>query len=284
MYSSKGDRLLFVSGQRRAHSQPQVYEYYLDQKTDRRITFQDGHTFQPRYHPQEEQIVYSSTTDELKDYSRLLNPVSPTAKKPEPFSYAMEVYLHALEGLEIIRLTRRQGFDGEARFSADGAGLTWTQVTPKGMSVVAWNRRTQALRPISAGGKQASNYSTAPSGDQRAWLEWDKELTTAQVHWQKDKVKLAITTDTTAKADLTFSPDAKWLLWAARPANSITDTYDLWLYDFEKGCARQVTKSLASERDPTLSPDMKWLTYTKVTQTRSRIMRMAFKPPSGACP
>src|ERR1035437_8488881 len=80
VYNTKGDKLLFVSKKRPAHVHDQVYEKDLITGIERRITFQNGSTFQPHYQPKDLWIVYSSSTDELKENPPLLNPAAVTSK------------------------------------------------------------------------------------------------------------------------------------------------------------------------------------------------------------
>lgn len=281
-YSPSGDRLLFVSAKRRAHPQGQAYEYFLDRKTERRITFQDGNVFQPRFHPKEDLIIYSSSTDEHKEYSPLLNPADPNARKlPDPFSLPMEVYVHSLGGLEIQRITQRQGFDGEARFSADGNLITWTEGSSRGVTTVVRPRAQNGVKPINGITRLTSSYSSSPDGAYRAWLDWDKEVSGAQIILQMGKVKSTLNVDASYKMDLGFSADSKWLLWA----NRVGDQLDLWAYDLVGGCATRLTSTpQASEKDPAISPDGQWLTYTKITKARSRIMRRPFAGLTAPCP
>src|SRR4051812_48354251 len=74
VYNSKGDKILFNSKKRPGHTHDQVYEKDLSTGAERRITFQNGSTFQPRYQPKDQGIIYSSSTDELKENPPLLHP------------------------------------------------------------------------------------------------------------------------------------------------------------------------------------------------------------------
>lgn len=93
-----GEKFLFISSNRANHKNPQIYEYALSTKTERRITFQDGKVQNPAYLTTD-WIVYDSTTDEIKEAILEKNKAS------------SEIYLSDLSGDQIFRLTDRQGLD-----------------------------------------------------------------------------------------------------------------------------------------------------------------------------
>ena len=66
-FSPEGRFILYISKDRENHKHSQVYEMDLDSREERRVTFQDGDNRDPSYHPKGQQIIYSSSTDELKE-------------------------------------------------------------------------------------------------------------------------------------------------------------------------------------------------------------------------
>lgn len=287
MYSPQGDRLLFVSRGRPGHKQDQVYEKILATGAEKRITFQNGTTMHPRYHPIENLIIYSSSTDELKENPPLLKPLSESVSKlPFPYQEPMDIYLHSLHALEITRLSEHAGFDGEARFSNDGKEILWTRAVGQKTEVLGMNRATRTLRTLKGLGTNPTQYLTSPDGKTLAWVDWDQSFGVGRLRvFRKGQAKSQeIGTDMIlTKTDLSFTPDSKWLLWAQK--DPTTERYDLWSLELANMCARPIPNdSSAERRDPTVSPDMKWLTYTTIQRERSRIARAAFPLTSGPCP
>ncbi len=285
VYSPAGDKLLFVSRDRRAHRQAQVYEKDLNSGIERRITFQNGSTFSPRYHPKENMIIYSSSTDELKENPPLLNPNSVVSKLSFPYQEPLDVYLHSLKALEITRVTNHPGFDGEAWISNDGKEIRWTRVHDQGTEVVSMSRNSRVVRPIKGLGVNPTEYVIAPDGKASAWIEWGESFGVSRLHVLKGKGPAVDvgTENIVAKTDLSFTADSKWLLWSQKDA--VKPVYNLWALELATMCARPLTTAIDDERrDPTVSPDMKWLTYTMLHKERSRIARAAFSPPTGPCP
>jgi Tol biopolymer transport system component len=290
-FSPKGDRLLFVSAQRPSHVQAQVYEKDLQTGQETRITFQNGDVSHPHYHPKEAFILYSSSTDELKENPPLLRPSTAASKLPARYQEPSEIYLHSLNGLEITRLTDTPGFDGEARFSADGKLITWTRARNDKTEILQMHRSSRATKTLAKLGTNPAHYAVSPDGKWQAWIDWDASFGVAKLKIQKGKAEpVEIMPDLiVSKGDTEFSPDSKWLFWAQ--FNPATTTIQLWSYELETGCARKLTDNTDGDRrHPALSPDMKRLVYSATTKptarkpnVQSRILQVGFAPPGGPC-
>jgi hypothetical protein len=284
MYASSGDKILYISKHRLTHSQDQIYEKDLKSGVERRITFQNGSTFRPHYTSRENAIIYSSSTDELKENPPLLYPTTGQSKMPFPYQEPMELYIHSLNGLDIHRLTEHRGFDGEV--DVVGNNITFTRVVAQKTEIHELNLANKSQHVLKGLGVNPAQYITSPDGKNQAWVEWDENYGVCRLHLQKGKEKsVEIAGDfILPKTDLIFSPDSKWLLWAQREANH--SGYDLWIAGVEGShCARRV-KPLADgeRRDPALSSDMRWLAFSTKTNDRSRIARTGFMAPTGPCP
>ncbi len=284
VYARKGDKILYVSKHRPGHAQDQVYEKDLNSGNERRITFQNGTTMGPHYNAKENMIIYASSTDELKENPPLLYPVTGISKLPFPYQEPTEIYVHALNGFLITRLTERRGFDGEARFSRDDGSVTFTRVRDQKTEILELNRASKTVHPVKGLGVNPTQYVTSPDGRTHAWVEWDASFGVGRLRVQRvgDLIKEINGEKVVAKSDLNFSPDSKWLLWAEpepEPAR-----YALWVLELKAMCAQRLLPPDDSERrDPTVSSDMRWLAFTLKREGRSRIARIGFTPPTGPC-
>jgi Tol biopolymer transport system component len=284
-YNTKGDKLLFVSRKRIGHKQDQVYEKDLSTGVEHRITFQNGSTFQPRYSPNGGTILYSSSTDELKENPPLLHPGSVPSKLPYPYQEPMEIYVHSLHGLDIDRISLHPGFDGEAHFADDGDTISFTRVNGLRTEIVTFQRKSHAAKSIKNLGINPTQYTPSHNGKIHAWVDWDEAFAVARLMLKKSKGEAAeIGSDMiVTKTDPSFSSDGKWLFWAQKDPEK--PVYDLWTADTETLCPRRLTTSMEGERrSPVLSPDGKWLTFTLALKGRSRIARQGFTAPTGPCP
>lgn len=101
--STAGQTILFLSKNRRSHRHTQVYEISLSDFHERRVTYNDGETTDAEYSPDGEQILYASTTDELKERPQKISPQLDQHGLPQ------ELYLSDRFGNEIQRLTNSVG-------------------------------------------------------------------------------------------------------------------------------------------------------------------------------
>ena len=291
-FNPSGDRLLFVSAGRPGHTQAQIYEKNLATGEETRITFQNGDVSHPVYHPKEEAILYSSSTDELKENPPLLRPSVADSTLPISFQEPSEVYLHSLKGLEITRLTDTPGFDGEARFSHDGKTISWTRARQNKVEVMTMNRLSRQARVVGSLGTNPAQMTSSPDGKWRAWVDWDASFGVAKLKIQKGKAPpLEIAPDLVVpKADVEFSSDSNWLFWSQW--NPETNTWQLWSLQTESACARQLSANTQDDRrHPALSPDLRRLVFSSqkksksktTSNVQSRILQVGFTPPSGPC-
>src|SRR5437762_1512294 len=63
-FSPDGQRIIFVSSDRKQHRYGQIYELDLKSRRERRITFQGSQAHWPQYTAKGDSILYASSTDE----------------------------------------------------------------------------------------------------------------------------------------------------------------------------------------------------------------------------
>ena len=281
-YSPDGTRLLFVSRGRRGHLHAQIYEKIMATGAERRITFQNGSTAAPRFHPREDWILYSSSTDELKEDPPRLREQIQDSKFPSAYAEPFELYVHSLKGLEINRMTRHEGFDGDARFSPNGNEIIWTRVQDGKLSVVSAQRGSTAVKIVKGPMGNASQFAASADGKMKIWLEWDEGFVTSHIRLVGKKEVREIASEIPGyKTDLTFSPDGKHILWAQ--VSSKSSKYEIWDFEIETACVRKLVSAPGDRRHPTVSPDMKSLTFTSWRKDRSRIAQVSYLPSAGPC-
>lgn len=121
-WSPSGEAFLFISRNRPQHKNFQVYEKNILTGEEKRITYSDGDTFNPIYFNSDQEIIYSSTTDELKERPLLFKTDKGTSAYPPA-----DLYESNLSGTEISRLTLRPGFDGNISLSSNNKNEIYVQ-------------------------------------------------------------------------------------------------------------------------------------------------------------
>ncbi len=128
-FSPDGKKIIYHSQKRPEHIQTQIYELNLASMRERRVTFHDGEDADGVYTSDSNYILYSSTTDEIKEEHEAISSVMKTyapnlVKKHEtangPDFKPYEIYLSKTDGSQISRITKSPGYDGEASINHRG--------------------------------------------------------------------------------------------------------------------------------------------------------------------
>lgn len=96
--SNSGRYLLYSSGQRQSHTRYQCYLFDLHSKLEKRITWSDGDCLDPAFFDDQTRIIYSSSTDTIKEQNQL------SFQKSE--NIPTNIYLSDIWGRKIRRLTK----------------------------------------------------------------------------------------------------------------------------------------------------------------------------------
>ena len=140
------------------------------------------------------------------------------------------------DGKTLLALTDQSGEVEFWRVPANGIG-TGTQLTDDA-KVLRWDGIPSA----------DGRYIAHTDKDQQLWL-YDTQT--------KKNTRLAVNKDG-GFGDVRWSPDGKWLAYAAPAANQLTQ---IFLYSVESGKATAVTSDRYDSESPTWSPDGKWLYF-----------------------
>ncbi len=279
-FSPDGSRLLYSSKGRLSHKGAQIYELDLKKSKERRITFSDGDAFHPTYLSQDE-IVYSSTTDEIKE-SPLRNK---TFDKEFPPS---ELYTSDRFGAHILRLTHQPGYDGEPHYASSGKSKHLIFTSKRGGLTGIFQLDFQKL-PVSfvsvAKGKEKRYPAVSPDSSQVFWVE--KDLKTSEQKLVSLKMKGRIPVTLKEKEGL-----YRDLIVAPRPPlrlfYSILRTgeknYQLEVLNLEKQCTQVIFKGQDSLMSPSLSDAQpEQLAFTRQFQDKKQIYVVQLPSDLGPC-
>lgn len=121
LFSPDGQKVLLICSGREAAPLAQLYELNLATQQERRITWQDGVVGSADW-LNDDRVVYSSTTDELKEIP-FLNVKLATDNIPS------EIYESDRVGSTIERLTHHPGFDGDVSVDRRSGGILFVSRT-----------------------------------------------------------------------------------------------------------------------------------------------------------
>lgn len=165
VFSDDGEKIFYISKNRNGHKNTQIHEYDLTMQRDRRITFQDGEIL-GLFPLEGERLLYSSTTDEIKE--------QPFVADADPRYPKAEIYQSDLFGNDIQRMTEIPGFDSEMIFVPAKKQALFTS-TREGMPGLYWlDLSTSEVHPFQVSKERPQRSpSLAPDGKTLYWVEED---------------------------------------------------------------------------------------------------------------
>jgi Tol biopolymer transport system component len=275
VFSDDGDKIYYISKNRKGHKNNQIHEYDLILQSDRRLTFQDGDVFSV-VPLNDQDIIYASNTDEIKE--------EPFAKDQDARFPRAEMYQSDSYGSEITRLTHTPGFDGEMIYVPSKKQLLFVSLRT-GLPGLFWlDLSTEKVVPFAVD-KEKVQRSPALSLDEKSiyWIEEDaKEKTnsivTATVLGKNRK--LVKTLKGSVKNVLPSKNGQIIYSWLPEGAEfSQIDTFD-----GEKTCTQTLLKSKLNFSEPQFSvknPNL--LIFRVFNNDKSQIYRWQMPLDLGPC-
>ncbi|MCB0378574.1 MAG: PD40 domain-containing protein [Bdellovibrionales bacterium] len=262
--------ILYISSNRRYHSDPQIY--FLDLKTGRekRVTYQRGQMINGLWLDKENKIIYASSTDEDVETPPLLQPY--LERKPAsldgplfgliPFN-SMEIYVSKINGDDVQRLTHNMGFDAFPAYSESDRKLYFSRLFQGHINIFtqSFNAAASAWRVVKTAGHDLG-LQLSPDQNQFVWFRFSPDFKSSQILLADAQLKneTFLTLDSGIHWSPSWHPKAKRILFSAKRAPS--SHYDIFEVDLEQGCERQLTDLQGDEFFPAVSPDGKTLMFT----------------------
>lgn len=282
-FNRQGDRLIFVSSQRPQHKNSQAYELNFQKISERRVTFQDGEVYFPHYLNASE-IVYSSTTDEIKESMISREDLSRNTDR-------LEIYSSDLFGNDIQRWTKSPGFDGEPTNAIESHikqnPIYYISLSRNPAGLYRQNEPGQAPQLVQAQGKGSliTHPEVSPAGPEVVWIEKDNGSKSESLRLKsspKSNVQELLTT-TGDWQSVSWGPEPEQWLISEKPAGA--GDYRIILYDSKKHCT-QVILSLpkVSLLDPIVNQNSpRLLVFTVRRGESSHIYLMEWPKDRGPC-
>ncbi len=281
-FNRNGDRLLYVSSQRPQHKNNQAYELNFQKLTERRVTFQDGDVYYPHYLNMNE-IVYSSTTDEIKESFISREELARHQDR-------LEIYSSDFFGNEIHRWTKSPGLDSEPTSQLKNYdkqnSVYFISRSRQPAGLYSLTAPLQAPKLIQAQGKSLIlRPEVAPTGPEILWIEKDEATRTQSLRLKsssKANVQELLTTQGDWQSASWGPEDDQWLI-SEKPAGAAN--YRIILYDLKKQCT-QVLLSAPGQSlfDPIVNQNNpRLLVFTVRKGESSHIYLMEWPKERGPC-
>lgn len=272
-FSKDGQKILFVSRNREAHKQAQIYEFDLNNLTEKRLTFQDGDCGTPIFSDDGKSMIYASTTDELKERPPILEaakkPENTTPEsEPEPF----EIYKSDLAGATIERLTQRAGFDGDLFLRPDRPNsVIFSQWKNKKWEQHQLNIESKAQIPLMEKAQfSIENMRLSPKGKYWIWIEKSTVNKSVEVILAKPTLKKerALALSDYEIDNITWGNDEVLLASMKLPNEKY---FQIYSFDIMSGCLSILIKGKADLLDPKVSADERSVIFTAEENGKSDI-------------
>jgi TolB protein len=294
-FSQDGQRIIYLSKSRSSHAFAQIYEYSFGTKKERRITHQDGWIGQVRYIPNNSKIIFSSTTDEMKEDLDKLVKEAPDTKPPTSeilpgIAYAenlkeipFELYTADIDGSNINRITDSKGFDSVPSINPTQRNVVFTSFRTGDGELFQWSMSNRTISRLtnSPGVDMQAAYST--DGKTMAWIHQPNSNSATSLIMIGDAIARKpnpLLKKSAAYINPAWHSDNKTIIFGSNYEDE--KNYDLYTYNLDSKCLKRLTTHEAVDREPAFSPDGKKIIFTSNRNGSDQIYIMDFTLPD-AC-
>ena len=163
---------------------------------EKRLTFHNGENRHPSYHPEGQKIVYSSSTDELKESPQFVKEALGKLKRNSGLwdrkvasfqrtykdSEFHEIYSSHRDGSHIQRLTHSPNFDGGARYHPTGRFLIFSTVRTGYLKIFTMASNGKRQKIWSRGSHLDDEAHFSKDGQKVVWVRYSKTLGESQIY------------------------------------------------------------------------------------------------------
>jgi Tol biopolymer transport system component len=277
-FSPLTNKVVFIRDNPDEHKTPQIYEKDLITKREKRISFNLGHNYTPRYHPTKPWIIYSSTSDEIIEKvdvtpaMKELGLKSSEDKKEDP---PTEIYIAADDSSGVKRLTREKGFDGLATFSPDGEKVYYVRREKGQSKIMEFNLKSGSKRTLLSAGSNILSLSVSES--LIAWT-FMKDNGNEKLIVKKLKGNEVVFEgpDKNTFSDVELHPKEQRLLVISNLDN--LKNHDVYQIDIAEKCATRFSFHAAAESHPSFGPEGKSLFFVSNRSKTNQIFATMIRP------
>jgi TolB protein len=283
-FSNEGNKIIFKSEKRTDHIQPQIYELDLMTKVEKRITHQYGELSCP-YPLGKNRLVYSSTTDEIKEELHILKYTDlPNSNRQDHVPQGdilppFEIYASHRNGSQIKRLTYSPGYDSEVSVHPNGRSLVFTSARSGDLELYTMNSRGRRLKRITKLKGADGSAFFSPDGKKLVWRHYDPSFQTSQIFisLENGNNKHQLTAHGSLNESPYWHPSQKEIIFSSNRHGNLSR--ELYSVDVKGLCLKRLTYTNGKESYPTFDKKGEQVLFTSDISGASQIYLMDYAPP-----
>lgn len=285
------ESILFISRNRKAHHDPQIYFKDLKTGKERQITHQRGVVANGVYLDKSGQILYASSTDEDKESPYILKKYLdrfPSSVQNDDFFQIQfvpqEIYSSHIDGSNIKRLTDFPGYDGFPIHHPTKDQLYFSRWQKGQISLYGKSLRKE-LAPwklVTTAGHDLG-LQLSPSKEQFLWSRFSPDFKSSQLLLSDLNFKNPqfLTLNSGVSWSPVWHPNGNSVIYSARASNM--NDFNLFEVSLDGKCQRQLTSYKGDEFFPSISPNGKKILFTSTQSGQEQIHQMEYPTPL-TCP
>jgi hypothetical protein len=280
--NANDSEILYTSEKRPTHRHSQAYSMNLITKKEQRLTYQDGEVQGILSINSNRKLIYSSTTDEIKENPQIIREYfeKELVKKEEssPWKFnPFELYIMDRTGSNIERLTTNRGFDAEAALSPDQETLYYASLERGELQLKSLSLKQRQSQTLA---KKKGYHLTQPTpttdGRRLAWVELSKNGDQSQIVLGDLKGK-PIEVLTTAKAihwAPAWHPSDPVMIFSSNRFGE--GSFEILTLDLATKCLKRWTYHSASDTLPSFSQDGSAILFTSDRTGSKQIYQLPY--------
>lgn len=265
-FSPDGKKIVFIGQDRPQHTYGQIYELNLETQREQRLTFQGADNSSPKYIRNGSWIVYSSATDETKENPKRIqesldaDQKNSSFKGPQFLSGPMDVYMHDLKSLNIVRLTSTPGFDGRPFFDPKTENIVFTRQRKNQVYLFSVSAKRPLITKPFSNTVNVSDWTQSLDRSHQAWIEWKDDFKTSELKVKTPTGLITLLPDfNRIKIDPSFVPGTNIILFAMN--HPVETSYNVFSVEADGTCLTQWTNNEFLNTSPQVSSDLKSLAF-----------------------
>lgn len=288
--SHDGSKMVFLSSLRPAHENTQAYLLEIDAKKEKRITFQDGQVASVVFSPDDSHVIYSSSTDEIKEDSlfikeSLMRIAGAEEENPKPNDsklfwkdQPLELYSSFLNGTRIERLTRSPQYDSDPNVHPKGKKIAFASARGGQIDLHLVSNTGTYLKSITKSPTVEAEPRFSPDGSQMVWVEYEPSMKESQIVLanQDGEVIQKLTSAPYIHWNPHWLPDGKSLLISSNREKK--GGFEIFRLMISNGCLERLTWHSANDTEPTVSPDGATLYFTSDRAGQKQVYKTSIQP------